>query len=70
MNATTPEGLLTLPKSPALATSIRATAQVFEDAKSQALLDHLQQVAPSEASVLIIGETGTGKELVARRPKR
>ena len=58
--------LLTLPHSPALATSIRATAQVFEDAKSQALLAHLQQVAPSDASVLIIGETGTGKELVAR----
>ncbi|MDF3932976.1 sigma-54 interaction domain-containing protein, partial [Pseudomonas citronellolis] len=46
--------------------SIRATAQVFEDPKSQALLSHLQQVAPSEASVLINGETGTGKELVAR----
>ncbi|MBJ2221607.1 sigma-54 interaction domain-containing protein [Pseudomonas sp. MF7453] len=58
--------LFTLPPSPALATSIRATAQVFEDPKSQALLDHIQQVAPSEASVLIIGETGTGKELVAR----
>jgi DNA-binding NtrC family response regulator len=58
--------LLTLPPSPALATSIRATAQVFEDPKSRALLQHLQQVAPSEASVLIIGETGTGKELVAR----
>lgn len=58
--------LLTLPPSPSLATSIRATAQVFEDQKSQALLAHLQQVAPSEASVLIIGETGTGKELVAR----
>ncbi|WP_460423068.1 sigma-54 interaction domain-containing protein [Pseudomonas sp. ZL2] len=58
--------LLTLPPSPALATSIRATAQVFEDPKSQALLAHLQRVAPSEASVLIIGETGTGKELVAR----
>jgi DNA-binding NtrC family response regulator len=58
--------LLTLAPSPALATSIRATAQVFEDPKSQALLAHLQQVAPSEASVLIIGETGTGKELVAR----
>jgi DNA-binding NtrC family response regulator len=58
--------LLTLPPSPGLATSIRATAQVFEDPKSQALLKHLQQVAPSEASVLIIGETGTGKELVAR----
>ncbi|TRX75682.1 sigma-54-dependent Fis family transcriptional regulator [Pseudomonas mangiferae] len=58
--------LLTLPPSPSLATSIRATAQVFEDPKSQALLAHVQQVAPSEASVLIIGETGTGKELVAR----
>ncbi|MGV8920074.1 MAG: sigma-54 interaction domain-containing protein [Pseudomonas sp.] len=58
--------LLTLPPSPALATSIRATAQVFEDPKSRALLAHVQQVAPSEASVLIIGETGTGKELVAR----
>lgn len=58
--------LLTLPPSPALATSIRATAQVFEDPISKALLKHLQQVAPSEASVLIIGETGTGKELVAR----
>lgn len=58
--------LLTLPPSPALATSICATAQVFEDPKSKALLAHLQQVAPSEASVQIIGETGTGKELVAR----
>ena len=58
--------LLTLPPSPALATSVRATAQVFEDEKSRALLAHLQQVAPSDASVLIIGETGTGKELVAR----
>jgi DNA-binding NtrC family response regulator len=61
-----PMQLLTLPPSPALATSIRATAQVFEDPKSLALLAHIQQVAPSDASVLIIGETGTGKELVAR----
>lgn len=58
--------LFTLPPSPALATSIRATAQVFEDPRSQALLTHLRQVAPSDASVLIMGETGTGKELVAR----
>ncbi|MFJ4145523.1 sigma-54 interaction domain-containing protein [Pseudomonas sp. NPDC089734] len=58
--------LLTLPPSPALATSIRATAQVFEDPKSRDLLAHVQQVAPSDASVLVVGETGTGKELVAR----
>ena len=58
--------LLTLPPSPALATSIRATAQVFEDPKSRALLAHLEKIAPSQASVLIIGQTGTGKELVAR----
>lgn len=58
--------LLTLPTTPALATSIRATAQVFEDPVSRALLAHLQQIAPSDASVLIMGETGTGKELVAR----
>ena len=58
--------LLTLPERRALTTSIRATAQVFEDASSVALLERIRMVAPSEASVLIIGETGTGKELIAR----
>ncbi|KAF0815324.1 DNA-binding transcriptional activator HyfR [Andreprevotia sp. IGB-42] len=58
--------VITLPNSQALATSIRATAQVFEDPKSVALLGRIRQVAPSEANVLIIGETGTGKELIAR----
>ncbi|AKR44361.1 Fis family transcriptional regulator [Methylophilus sp. TWE2] len=58
--------LLTMPNSRAMSTSIRATAQVFEDSKSIALLNRIKQIAPSDANVLIIGETGTGKELIAR----
>jgi sigma-54-specific transcriptional regulator len=50
--------------------SIRATALVFADPASTQLLDYIQRIAPSEATVLIIGETGTGKELVARKVHR
>ena len=60
-------GVLTHPDARRLIRSERATAMVFEDRQSKELLDRLQQIAPSEASVLIIGETGTGKELVARQ---
>jgi len=49
-----------------MALTIRATALVFEDPKSNALLQRIQLVAPSDANILIIGETGTGKELIAR----
>ena len=58
--------LLTLPNTRAHTTSIRATAQVFEDPASVAVLERIRMVAPSDANVLIIGETGTGKELIAR----
>ncbi|RQS58571.1 sigma-54-dependent Fis family transcriptional regulator [Burkholderia sp. Bp8963] len=62
----TPPPVLTLPNRHALATSIRARAQVFVDPSSLALLERIHLVAPSDANVLIIGETGTGKELIAR----
>lgn len=50
--------------------SIRATALIFEDPRSQTLYRRLQQIAPSDATALVIGETGTGKELVARQIHR
>ncbi|MCA3834513.1 MAG: sigma 54-interacting transcriptional regulator [Burkholderia sp.] len=43
-----------------------AHAQVFADPRSHALLEQVRRVAPSDANVLIAGETGTGKELIAR----
>lgn len=46
--------------------TVRAKALVFADPKSEALLNYIERIAPSEAPVLIGGETGTGKELVAR----
>ncbi|WP_240647963.1 sigma-54 interaction domain-containing protein [Pararobbsia silviterrae] len=58
--------LITLPDRRALTTSIRASAQIFADARSIALLERIRMIAPSDANVLVIGETGTGKELVAR----
>jgi aliphatic sulfonates family ABC transporter substrate-binding protein len=58
--------LLTLPATRAAASAGRARAVVFDDPASLALLESLAAIGPSEATVLITGETGTGKELVAR----
>lgn len=46
--------------------SVRAKALVFSDPASADLLKYIERIASSEAPVLINGETGTGKELVAR----
>jgi sigma-54-specific transcriptional regulator len=58
--------LLAHPDSQAAVLSIRAKAFIFADPKSQALLEQIDRIAPTDAAVLIVGETGTGKELVAR----
>jgi aliphatic sulfonates family ABC transporter substrate-binding protein len=57
--------LLHLPRSDAPPS--RARALVFEDPLSHELLRSLEQIAPTDATVLITGETGTGKEIIARR---
>ncbi|WP_290867177.1 sigma-54-dependent Fis family transcriptional regulator [Aquabacterium sp.] len=60
------EKVLTLPQSPSAPLSIRAKALVFHDPGSLALLESVERIARSEATVLVTGETGTGKELIAR----
>jgi transcriptional regulator with PAS, ATPase and Fis domain len=42
-------------------------AGIFVDPLSRNLLCYIERIAASEAPVLIVGETGTGKELVARQ---
>jgi len=58
--------VLTFPNPESLTLSIRAKALTFNDPLSRRLLDRIEQIASSDATALLIGETGTGKELVAR----
>jgi len=46
--------------------SVGARDLVFVDPVSRQLFDYVEKLAPSEVPVLITGETGTGKELVAQ----
>jgi aliphatic sulfonates family ABC transporter substrate-binding protein len=48
------------------APAVRARAFLFEDPLSRDLLKRLERIAPTDATVLITGETGVGKEIVAR----
>ena len=50
--------------------SIRAKALVFVDPRSQQLHDQVERLAPGYQPLLIRGETGTGKELLARHIHR
>ncbi|SDK11062.1 sigma-54 specific transcriptional regulator [Methylophilus rhizosphaerae] len=58
--------VITHPNPSAVSLSVRASALVFSDPKSQNLLSLIERIATSDATALIIGETGTGKELIAR----
>jgi len=58
--------LLTLDGASAGPLSIRARSLAFVDPASQAVLQMIERVAPSTAPVMIGGDTGTGKELIAR----
>ena len=52
--------------SPSASVDSRARALFFEDPKSKLILERIHLIGPSTANVLITGETGTGKELIAR----
>ncbi|SFZ74532.1 sigma-54 interaction domain-containing protein [Chitinimonas taiwanensis] len=65
-----PSPLLTFPETEKSPLSIRAKALIFADPLSRRLLDEVERVAPSQAPVLVHGETGTGKELIARHLHR
>lgn len=58
--------LLTLPEVSGSGLSQRAKALVFEDARSRELLGQIRALAGADSPVLLLGEIGTGRELVAR----
>jgi aliphatic sulfonates family ABC transporter substrate-binding protein len=59
--------VLTLPQQSSTSLpTLRAKALVFEAPESRAVLERIERIAPSDATVLITGETGSGKEIIAR----
>jgi sigma-54-specific transcriptional regulator len=66
MNSPQTLSVMTASDPKTLVLSVRASCLVFEDEKSKALLALVYRIAPSDATALVIGETGTGKELIAR----
>jgi two-component system response regulator FlrC len=61
-----PEVLVTMVSRYVKAVSTSANQPVVADPKSQALLQLAEKVARSEASVMILGPSGSGKEVLAR----
>lgn len=67
---TTGQPLLTFPDAEKSPLSIRAKALLFFDPRSRRLCEEMELLAAQELPVLIRGETGTGKELLARHIHR
>jgi sigma-54 dependent transcriptional regulator len=65
-NVSGEDKIVLFPNPQRLSLSVRASALIYADEKSKQLLSLIEKVAPSDATALIKGETGTGKELVAR----
>jgi transcriptional regulator with AAA-type ATPase domain len=65
-----PQALLTFADTEKSPLSIRAKALVFVDPRSRQLREQANALAAAELPVLIAGETGTGKELLARHVHR
>jgi DNA-binding NtrC family response regulator len=65
-----------LPPDPALIAAVLAAVAdeshqlIFEDEATARVVAMADQIAPSEASILITGESGTGKEILARHVHR
>ena len=66
MTSTPPPTLLAPFGPPSKTSWLGAKAVVFASPESQSVYEHIERVAATDATVLIQGETGTGKELVAR----
>jgi transcriptional regulator with PAS, ATPase and Fis domain len=61
------ERILTIDSRPAgNRQAVRANAMVLSDPASAVIRADLDRLAPTDASLVIIGETGTGKEVAAR----
>lgn len=55
------------PDAPAqIATPTKTTGIIGNCPAMHVLFDHIDRMAPTDSTVLVLGETGTGKELVAR----
>ncbi|WP_296704311.1 sigma-54 dependent transcriptional regulator, partial [Algoriphagus sp.] len=55
------------PQKPAVPKIAKGSYVIGSSAEAEKLEKHIQLVAPTDLSVLVLGETGTGKEFVSRR---